>query len=42
MIATAAIADGKGSYTIDQVEIADPVAGEVQIALKASGVCPPI
>jgi Zn-dependent alcohol dehydrogenase len=39
MKARAAIADGKGAYTIDDVEIADPQTNEVQIALKASGVC---
>ena len=39
MLATAALADGKGSYFIDQVLIGDPGPGEVQIAIKASGVC---
>src|SRR5437016_9458069 len=39
MLATAAIADGKGNYAIDQVEVGDPGPGEVQVAIKASGVC---
>src|SRR5258708_17062817 len=39
MLATAAIADGKGNYGIDQVEVGEPGAGEVQVAIKASGVC---
>src|SRR3982074_2902197 len=39
MRATAAIADGKGGYAIDEVEIGDPGPGEVQVAIQASGVC---
>ena len=39
MKARAAIADGKGSYTIDVVQIGDPGAGEVLVSIKASGVC---
>ncbi len=39
MKATAAIADGNGGYSIDEVQIADPGPGEVQIAIQASGVC---
>src|SRR4051812_10151205 len=39
MIATAAIADGKGNFKIDHVEIDDPGPGEVQVQIKASGVC---
>jgi len=37
--AIAAIADGKGGYAIDEVQIGDPGPGEVMIAIKASGVC---
>jgi S-(hydroxymethyl)glutathione dehydrogenase / alcohol dehydrogenase len=39
MKATAAIADGKGSYAIDTIEVDDPAPGEVLIQIKASGVC---
>jgi S-(hydroxymethyl)glutathione dehydrogenase/alcohol dehydrogenase len=39
MKAQAAVATGTGSYVIDEVEIADPGPGEVQVAIKASGVC---
>jgi S-(hydroxymethyl)glutathione dehydrogenase/alcohol dehydrogenase len=37
--ATAAIADGKGGFSIDEVEIDAPAAGEVQVAIRASGLC---
>jgi Zn-dependent alcohol dehydrogenase len=39
MKAQAAVATGTGSYIIDEVDIADPGPGEVQVAIKASGVC---
>ena len=39
MFATAALADGKGGYFIDQIDVGDPGPGEVQVAIKASGVC---
>jgi S-(hydroxymethyl)glutathione dehydrogenase/alcohol dehydrogenase len=39
MIATAAVADGKGHYEIDEVTVADPGPGEVLVQIKASGVC---
>jgi S-(hydroxymethyl)glutathione dehydrogenase/alcohol dehydrogenase len=39
MKAQAAIADGKGGYSIGEVEIGDPGPGEVQVRIKASGVC---
>jgi Zn-dependent alcohol dehydrogenase len=39
MTAIAAVADGKGAYAVDEVHIADPGPGEVQVAIKASGVC---
>ena len=35
----AAIADGRGHFRIDDVEISDPQAGEVLVEIKASGVC---
>src|SRR5437868_186329 len=39
MKARAAIADGRGSYVIDDVDVADAGPGEVQVAIQASGVC---
>jgi Zn-dependent alcohol dehydrogenase len=39
MNARAAIADGNGGYAIDEVEVDDPRAGEVQVEIRASGVC---
>jgi S-(hydroxymethyl)glutathione dehydrogenase / alcohol dehydrogenase len=37
--ARAAVADGKGSFSIETVGLEEPGAGEVLIAIKASGVC---
>lgn len=37
--AMAALSDGIGGYTIDEVEIGDPAPGEIQVAIKASGLC---
>ncbi len=39
MQARAVITDGKGNFTVEAVEVGDPEAGEVQVAIKASGVC---
>jgi S-(hydroxymethyl)glutathione dehydrogenase / alcohol dehydrogenase len=39
MITKAAIADGKGAYTIEQIKVNNPKEGEVLVAIKASGVC---
>ena len=36
---TAAIADGKGNFSIQEIEIDEPKADEVLIEIKASGVC---
>lgn len=35
----AAIANGQGGYIIDETEIADPLADEVLIKMKAAGIC---
>ena len=35
----AAVSDGKGSFTIEQIEVNPPHAGEVMVAIKASGIC---
>jgi|TARA_B110000967_G_scaffold157411_1_gene162559 S-(hydroxymethyl)glutathione dehydrogenase/alcohol dehydrogenase len=37
--AKAAVADGKGSFTIETITVHSPKAGEVLVAIKASGVC---
>ncbi len=39
MLARAAVAHGDGTFTIDDVEVGAPAAGEVRVAIKASGVC---
>lgn len=39
MKARAAVADGKGGYAVDEVDVAEPGPGEVRVAIKASGVC---
>lgn len=35
----AAVSDAKGSFTIEEIEVNQPEAGEVLVAIKASGVC---
>lgn len=35
----AAIADGAGNFTIEDIEVASPQAGEVLVAIKAAGIC---
>ncbi|MGJ8638121.1 MAG: Zn-dependent alcohol dehydrogenase [Opitutaceae bacterium] len=37
--AKAAVADGNGAFTIETIEVNPPQAGEVLVAIKASGVC---
>ena len=39
MKAKAAVADGKGSFSIEDIEVGDPGSGEVLVQIKASGVC---
>lgn len=39
MKARAAIADGKGHFVIDEIELGQPEKGEVLVEIKASGVC---
>lgn len=39
MKARAAITEGRGRFSIEEVEVGDPRAGEVMVAIKASGVC---
>jgi len=39
MRAKAVITDGKGNFTVEAVEVGDPQAGEVEVEIKASGVC---
>ena len=38
-ISQAAIADGKGGFIIDKTEIANPLADEVLVKMKAAGLC---
>lgn len=35
----AAIADGKGSFTVETYTLDEPVGDEVLVEIKASGVC---
>ena len=37
--AKAAIADGKGGFSVETIQVNSPLAGEVLVAIKASGVC---
>ncbi len=39
MQARAAIADGKGRFTIDTIEVGEPLGDEVLVEIKASGIC---
>src|SRR5688572_14615240 len=39
MKAKAAVSDGNGSFSIEEVEVGDPGKGEVLVQIKASGVC---
>ncbi|MDB6035633.1 MAG: S-(hydroxymethyl)mycothiol dehydrogenase [Verrucomicrobiales bacterium] len=39
MLAKAAIADGKGHFTIDEIQVSSPQAGEVLVEMKAAGIC---
>lgn len=39
IIASAAIADGKGGFTIEPTEISPPAIGEVVVKMKAAGLC---
>jgi S-(hydroxymethyl)glutathione dehydrogenase/alcohol dehydrogenase len=33
------VTDGKGNFSVRELEVGDPLAGEVQVAIRASGVC---
>lgn len=35
----AAVSDGKGNFSIEAIEVAEPQSGEVRVQLKAAGVC---
>src|ERR1051325_10611121 len=39
MQARAVITDGKGNFSVESIEVGDPQADEVQVEIKASGVC---
>jgi Zn-dependent alcohol dehydrogenase len=35
----AAIADGKGNFKIETIEVLDPIGDEIQVKIKAAGIC---
>lgn len=35
----AAVSNGKGTFSIEDIDVHPPRAGEVRVALKASGIC---
>jgi S-(hydroxymethyl)glutathione dehydrogenase/alcohol dehydrogenase len=39
MEARAVVTDGKGNFSVETIQVGDPQAGEVRVAIKASGVC---
>ena len=39
MQAQAAIADGNGHFTLERIEVAEPILDEVLITMKAAGIC---
>lgn len=39
MTAKAAIADGRGNFSIDEVQVGAPLADEVLVEMKAAGIC---
>lgn len=39
LVCNAALADGKGSFVIDETEIAEPASDEVIVKMKAAGLC---
>jgi Zn-dependent alcohol dehydrogenase len=39
MQAQAAIADGKGQFTLERIEVAEPLGDEVLVTMKAAGIC---
>lgn len=39
MTCKAAITNGKGGYSIEEIEVAEPAEGEVLVAIKAAGIC---
>lgn len=39
MLTSAAIADGAGSFALDEIEVAAPLPGEVLVEMRAAGIC---
>lgn len=39
MLTPAAIADGRGAFVLDEIEVAPPQAGEVLVEMRAAGIC---
>jgi Zn-dependent alcohol dehydrogenase len=39
MLTRAAIADGRGAFVIDEIDVASPAPGEVLVEMRAAGIC---
>ena len=39
MLTPAAVADGRGQFTLEEIEVGDPLANEVLVEIKAAGIC---
>ena len=39
MLTPAAIADGRGAFVLDEVDVASPAPGEVLVEMRAAGIC---
>ena len=39
IVCKAAISEGDGKYFIDEIEVGDPLAGEVLVKIEAAGLC---
>lgn len=39
MLTPAAIADGQGRFTLDEIKVSAPLTGEVLVEMKAAGIC---
>src|SRR5258708_18343330 len=39
MLARAALADGQGRFTLETIEVSQPIGDEVLVEIKAAGIC---
>ncbi|WP_086932631.1 Zn-dependent alcohol dehydrogenase [Agarilytica rhodophyticola] len=39
VISRAAVADGKGAFCVENIEVGDPIGDEILVELRASGIC---